>query len=112
MHKLHKHRNYHAAVALSNGKVLVTDGDQSEVYQTAEIFDPSKQNWTHIEDMKEYRVLHQLSLLINGKVLTIFQFQTLLLQFSMMRSCMIRRQGTGQQLEVCTMNEWVIRRHC
>ena len=56
-------------MALSNGKVLVTGEDQPEVCQTAEIFDPSTQNWTRIEDMNECRMLHQLSLLINGKVL-------------------------------------------
>jgi len=63
---------YHAAVTLSNGKVLVSGGtlglsSQNEAF----LFDPVNETWSETKPMIWYRYRHTLTLLPNGKVLAI-----------------------------------------
>ncbi|CAF4363649.1 unnamed protein product, partial [Adineta steineri] len=60
----------HTASVLSNGKVLVTGGqDSSKELNTAELYDPSIGTWTSTNNMINARYQHTASVLSNGKVL-------------------------------------------
>ncbi len=63
-------REYHTASILTNGKVLVTGGNSSNVsINSAELYDPSTGNWTITGNMTNARYYHTSSILTNGKVL-------------------------------------------
>jgi N-acetylneuraminic acid mutarotase len=58
------------ASVLTNGKVLVAGGaDDSNVFNTAELYDPSTGVWTNINNMAYARHLHTACVLTNAKVL-------------------------------------------
>ena len=62
-------RAYHTASILSDGKVLVVDGDNSKTLNSSELYDPSTGNWTRISDLKILRADFAATSLLNGKVL-------------------------------------------
>lgn len=68
-------RHKHDAVLLENGKVLIVGGsderDSRGAYQTAEIFDPSKNSFTKTSDMNlsRYKLNGTAVLLKDGKIL-------------------------------------------
>jgi hypothetical protein len=77
-------REYHTATLLPNGEVLVAGGisrctlDEASTYvcedkvlASAEIFDPSTNEFRSTGDMSEPRVYHSATLLPNGKVLIV-----------------------------------------
>jgi N-acetylneuraminic acid mutarotase len=60
----------HTASVLTNGKVLVTGGQNSGGYlNSAELYDPSTGVWTVTGNMNYTRGWHRASVLTNGKVL-------------------------------------------
>jgi uncharacterized repeat protein (TIGR02543 family) len=59
----------HTATLLLNGKVLIAGGQSSSVFSSAELFDPSKGNWSDTGSMRNSRLGHTATLLPNGKVL-------------------------------------------
>ncbi|CAF3853051.1 unnamed protein product [Adineta steineri] len=62
-------RYYHTASVLSNGKVLVTDGWNSNILNSTEVYDPSTSTWATTGNMINAREWHTASVLSNGKVL-------------------------------------------
>src|SRR5690606_6203559 len=59
----------HAALLLTNGKVLVTGGGTSA--QSCEIFDPSAGSWSVAANMNVERTDHTATLLKDGRVLVV-----------------------------------------
>jgi N-acetylneuraminic acid mutarotase len=69
----------HTATLLPDGKVLVAGGavflpDDSEVFGSAELYDPDSGRWTATGSLAEARVGHIAILLGNGKVLVLGGF--------------------------------------
>jgi N-acetylneuraminic acid mutarotase len=63
-------RNGHTASVLTNGKVLVAGGyDTNSSLNSAELYDLSTENWTYTRSMSNQRNGHTASVLINGRVL-------------------------------------------
>ena len=71
-------RQAHAAVSLSDGKVLVTGGRTAdvgrrivfpEVYDSAELYDPAAGDWSSTGAMSESRSFHTATVLQDGRVL-------------------------------------------
>ncbi len=67
-------RLYHTATLLPGGKVLVTGGlgaggDKAIVLASAELYDPTDESWTMVDDLQTARHHHKATLLPNGKVL-------------------------------------------
>ncbi|CAF3519115.1 unnamed protein product [Rotaria sp. Silwood1] len=63
-------RDYHTASILTNGKVLITGGeDLWGPLGTAELYDPSTGTWATTGNMTYVRQCHTASTLKNGKVL-------------------------------------------
>jgi len=68
-------RNGHAAVLLSDGKVLLCGGGQTTTpgysigLNSAELYDPASDSFTLIGNMNQVRVGHEATLLSDGKVL-------------------------------------------
>jgi WD40 repeat protein len=60
-------RHYHTATLLSDGKVLVSGGN--DTIRTAERYDPATQTWTSTGTMATPRRFHTATLLPDGKVL-------------------------------------------
>ncbi|CAF1185292.1 unnamed protein product [Adineta steineri] len=55
---------------LLNGKVLITGGENSDVFfNSAELYNPSRGNWTITGNMNAIRTKHTQSVLTNGPVL-------------------------------------------
>jgi N-acetylneuraminic acid mutarotase len=54
---------------LTNGKVLVTGGNNGIYLNSAELYDPSTGQWTITANMTYSRGYHTASVLTNGKVL-------------------------------------------
>jgi hypothetical protein len=74
----------HAATRLSDGRVLVTGGKTpTRVYQegketrlaSAEVYDPSTNQWTEVAPMAAIRVYHDTALLPDGRVLAVGAFE-------------------------------------
>ncbi|CAF3744959.1 unnamed protein product [Rotaria sp. Silwood1] len=60
----------HTASVLTNGKVLVTGGQNGiSSLNSAKLYDPSTGTWTMTGSMNYARYLHAASVLTNGKVL-------------------------------------------
>ncbi|CAF1238732.1 unnamed protein product [Adineta steineri] len=59
----------HTESVLSNGKVLVTGGVNSNFLSSVELYDPSTSTWTITGNMTNARYFHTASVLSNGKVL-------------------------------------------
>lgn len=69
---MHTPRFLHAAVALPDGKVLVTGGwEQVFPEASVEIYDPAADAWTLAADMHAARVGHTATLLPDGRVLVV-----------------------------------------
>ena len=66
---MHSARWYSTASVLSNGKVLITGGSNDEILSTVELYDPSTQNWSIIDNMNNARYSHTASVLANQKIL-------------------------------------------
>ncbi|WP_342377538.1 hypothetical protein NVS55_39555 [Myxococcus stipitatus] len=69
-------RAFHTATRLRDGRVLVVGGSTSlnvagPVIQSAEIFDPTLNQWTRAGYLKVARARHTATLLRNGKVLIV-----------------------------------------
>jgi N-acetylneuraminic acid mutarotase len=62
-------RQHHTASTLTNGKVLVTDGCNGIVVNSAELYDPSTGSWTTRGNMAAARRYHTASVSANGRVL-------------------------------------------
>ncbi|CAF1657093.1 unnamed protein product [Adineta ricciae] len=63
-------RRFHKSSVLTNGKVLVTGGENSVgSLNSAELYNPSTGTWTLIDNMNNSRYHHTSSLLTNGKIL-------------------------------------------
>ncbi|CAF4343968.1 unnamed protein product, partial [Adineta steineri] len=62
-------RYWHTASVLSNGKVLVTGGDNGNSLNSVELYDPSTGTWTTTGSMTNARAIHTASVLSNEKVL-------------------------------------------
>jgi hypothetical protein len=66
-------RAWHTATQLNNGQILFTGGVHSvsarHVLATAELYDPAKQTFTAVGQMKVARESHKATLLADGKVL-------------------------------------------
>ena len=63
-------REYHVASILSDGRVLVTGGkDSSGTVNTAELYDPSTNNWTMTGSMSQAQYAHTTTVLSHEKVL-------------------------------------------
>ena len=63
-------RYMHTASVLTNGKVLITGGDNGDVsLKTAELYDPLTETWKTTGSMKHARSMHTALMLTNGKVL-------------------------------------------
>src|SRR5690349_6924300 len=62
-------RRNHTATMLSNGKVLVAGGYDTNTVGSAELYDPVAGTWTPTGASITARVLHTATLLLNGKVL-------------------------------------------
>lgn len=66
-------RMNHAAVLLSDGRVLITGGinyeNKNSLLSSAEIYDPTTGTFTKVPDMTRGRQSHQLTLLQDGRVL-------------------------------------------
>ncbi|CAF5091157.1 unnamed protein product, partial [Rotaria sp. Silwood1] len=59
----------HMAIVLTNGKVLATGGNNSNVFlNSAELYDSLTESWTTIGNMNHSRCYHTASMLINGSV--------------------------------------------
>lgn len=67
---LNHSRTYHTATRLSDGRVLVTGGQNNQGdLASAEIYDPATGNWTLTGSLNVPRRWHTATLLPNGKVL-------------------------------------------
>jgi sugar lactone lactonase YvrE len=67
---LHQGRDQHAAVALADGRVLVSGGYAAGApVNTAEIYDPALNTWTTAAPMGSVRAWHHQALLPDGRVL-------------------------------------------
>src|SRR5436309_104356 len=65
-------RVQHATVALADGRVLVTGGMTAEgATNSAEVFDPSRNEWSDAGTMAEARAGHTMSLLSDGRVVIV-----------------------------------------
>ncbi|CAF5076140.1 unnamed protein product, partial [Rotaria sp. Silwood1] len=63
-------RYFHKASVLSNGKVLITGGNDGEgQLKSVELYDPSTETWTLINNMNTAREYHTATILADGKVL-------------------------------------------
>jgi hypothetical protein len=63
-------RDYHTAILLPNGKVLVAGGNSVGGYlASAELYNPKTGSWSLTGSMSTPRYLHTFTLLSNGKVL-------------------------------------------
>lgn len=62
-------RIFHTSTLLDNGKVLVAGGRDESVLTSAEIFNPTINDWTITGSMNHERAGHSSTLLQNGKVL-------------------------------------------
>ena len=64
-------RESHTASVLTNGKVLVTGGSDNldNIFNSAELYDPSTGMWNVTSNMNYARGEHTASVLTNGKVL-------------------------------------------
>jgi N-acetylneuraminic acid mutarotase len=67
-------RQYAASVALVNGNILVTGGEDSISINTAEIFDYKKEKWVIAPSMNVGRSTHVMVRLKNGNVIAIGGF--------------------------------------
>ena len=68
---MHQGRFNHTATSLADGKVLVTGGtpDGRISLASAELYDPMKDEWTMLPDMRDKRMRHTANLLRSGMVL-------------------------------------------
>jgi hypothetical protein len=66
---LHQARANHAAVLLSNGKVLVAGGNACCPLASAEIYDPPSNSWSLLNPLQVARTGMGAALLANGQVL-------------------------------------------
>jgi hypothetical protein len=64
-------RKHHTAVLLTNGKVLVSGGQNAATLRSAELYNPSVGTWTLTSSMNDTRALHTASRLTNDKVLIV-----------------------------------------
>ena len=65
-------RSGHTATLLSNGKVLVTGGEDSNnssLLDSTELYDPTTGSWNYTGKLNMARSSHSATLLPNGKVL-------------------------------------------
>ncbi len=62
-------RDYHTALRLKTGKVLVIGGSTGTVTATCELYDPSNGTWSNVASMNVARYLNGTTLLPDGKVL-------------------------------------------
>ncbi|CAF3991932.1 unnamed protein product [Rotaria sp. Silwood2] len=67
---MYSQRVDHTASVFTNGKVLVTGGEDSDgILNSAELYDPSTGTWISDDIMKSQRVSHTASILTNRKAL-------------------------------------------
>src|SRR5215831_8080814 len=59
-------RDYHTAITLSNGKVLVVGGFNGGVASSTELYDPATGNWSATGSLGTARELHTATLLPSG----------------------------------------------
>src|SRR6185436_6621138 len=64
-------RRNHAATLLSDGRVLVTGGQNTQALATAAFYDPPTNSWTYTGDMILARYNHAAVLLNSGNVLVV-----------------------------------------
>ena len=64
-------RLYHASVALPNGDILVTGGEDTVFMKQCEIYNYQTQKWSMTTPMISGRIEHDLVLLKNGKVMAV-----------------------------------------
>lgn len=62
-------RAEHVALALKDGRVLITGGSSGNIQKTAEIFDPNLNTFTATNGLHYVRIHHTATLLDSGKVL-------------------------------------------
>ncbi|MFP2903847.1 kelch repeat-containing protein, partial [Pyxidicoccus sp. 3LFB2] len=90
-------RYFHSATLLNTGKVLVTGGlgagvTGSNVLASSELYDPATGTWAPTGSLPNIRYSHQVTLLLNGKVLLVGGKGAASATYS---SCLLYNPATG-----------------
>src|SRR5207245_269748 len=62
-------RSFHGASSLSDGRVLVTGGDNGTSGASADLYDPTTGRWSAARPMTQARYVHASTVMSNGTVM-------------------------------------------